>query len=110
MYAIYQNYFRDAILKNYFAMQKILNEIKIKDDLLEQGPLPFVTDLDLFPTFLTPVHVDKKLPWVDFTIIIVYMIKQIKQNFFIPKIIFDKFFSSTKFNFFLKKKKKKYNF
>ncbi len=106
MYAIYQNYFRDAILKNYFAMQKILNEIKIKDDLLEQGPLPFVTDLDLFPTFLTPVHVDKKLPWIDFTIIIVYMIKQIKQNFFIPKIIFDKFFSSTKFNFFLKKKRK----
>ena len=106
IYAVFPNYFWEEILKNYFAVHNFLNKPTAKDDLYQPVRLPDVIELDLFKFFLTPFSIDKRLPWIDFTVTIIYTIKPIKQHNFIKKIIFDKFFTSDKFSFFLKKKRK----
>lgn len=108
LYSVFPTYFKDNILRNYFWTINFLLKPTAKDDKYVPVRLPPVAELHLFNFFLEPLFLDKKLPWIDFTTTIIYTIKPLSFNLFVPKLLFTKFFFSSIYRQFLQRKWKNF--
>jgi hypothetical protein len=81
IYIYFPDYIQKFVSKMYFWTKQFLTRPTAKDDGYYTANLPPVTELDLYVNFLKPFFFDKKLPWIDFTKVIIYKIKPFTLSF-----------------------------